>query len=87
MTVLAASQAAVVLATISIVSAAVLALLVLTQERGQIEPDSAAAFRRHLAALSDDSREMLRSQLRVARERQMAGPAGVPQRGEPGSGG
>ena len=76
MTVLAASQAAVAFATISIVSAAVLALLVLTQERKQIEPDSAADFRRHLAALSDDSREMLRSQLRVARERQMARPAG-----------
>ena len=76
MTVLAASQAAVAFATISIVSAAVLALLVLTQERKQIEPDSAAAFRRHLAALSDDSREMLRSQLRVARERQITRPAG-----------
>ncbi|MFM9086348.1 MAG: hypothetical protein ACKORC_07830 [Acidimicrobiia bacterium] len=86
MILLAASQAAVVFATISIVSAAVLALLVLTQERGQIEPDSAAAFRRHLAALGDDSREMLRSQLRVARERQLAGHAGAPRRGEPGAG-
>lgn len=84
MIVLAASQAAVVLATVSVVSAAVLALLVLTQERGQMEPDSAAAFRRHLAALSDDSREMLRSQLRVARERGMTGGSGAPGAGDGG---
>lgn len=84
MIVLAASQAAVVLATVSIVSAAVLALLVLTQERGQMEPDSAAAFRRHLAALSDDSREMLRSQLRVARERGLTGGSGASRAGDGG---
>jgi hypothetical protein len=78
---LAASQAAVVFATISIVSAAALAVLVLTWERNEIEPDSAAMFRRHLGALNDDSREVLRSHLREAARRRAAATAPVGEEG------
>ena len=35
--------------------------------------DGAAAFRRHIAALSDDSREHLREQIKIAREQRQGG--------------
>ena len=81
MILLAASNAAVGFATISIVSAAALAVLVLTQERNEIERDSAAMFRRHLGALNDDSREVLRRHLREVARRQAAGAASAGEEG------
>lgn len=67
---LAVSTVAVFLAAISIVSACALAFLVLTQERKTGSAEGMAAFHRHLDALSDDSREHVRTQLREAKERQ-----------------
>lgn len=49
-------------------SAAALAYLVATDSRRAKPVDGAAQFRRHLAALSDDSREHLREQIRIARD-------------------
>ena len=57
-----------VFASISIASAATLAYLVATDDRRHKPVDGAAQFRRHLNALSDDSREHLREQIRIARE-------------------
>jgi len=42
---------------------------VATDDRRAKPVDGAAQFRRHLAALSDDSREHLREQIRIARDR------------------
>lgn len=64
----ATSVASLVFATISISAAATLAYLVATDGRRARPVDGAAQFRRHLAALSDDSREHLREQIRIARE-------------------
>lgn len=68
--ILAASTLAVLFAAISIVSAASLALVVLTQEQKTSGNEGMTAFHRHLNALSDESREHLRSQLRDVKERQ-----------------
>lgn len=64
----ATSVASLVFATISISAAATLAYLVATDGRRARPIDGAAQFRRHIAALSDDSREHLREQIRIARE-------------------
>lgn len=64
----ATSIASLVFATISISAAATLAYLVATDGRRARPIDGAAQFRRHIAALSDDSREHLREQIRIARE-------------------
>lgn len=64
----ATSVASLVFAAISISAAATLAYLVATDGRRARPVDGAAQFRRHLAALSDDSREHLREQIRIARE-------------------
>ncbi|MFM1838308.1 MAG: hypothetical protein ACO3FT_03825 [Ilumatobacteraceae bacterium] len=60
-------------AAISIASAATLAYLVATDNRRHKPVDGAAQFRRHLDALSDDSREHLREQIRIAREQRQGG--------------
>jgi len=64
----ATSVASLVFAAISISAAATLAYLVVTDGRRTRPVDGAAQFRRHLDALSDDSREHLRKQIRVVRE-------------------
>ncbi len=64
----ATSVTSLVFASISIASAATLAYLVATDDRRHKPVDGAAQFRRHLNALSDDSREHLREQIRIARE-------------------
>jgi hypothetical protein len=69
----AASTVAVFFAAISIVSGVSLALVLLTQERKNNSTEGMAAFQRHLSALSDDSREHLRSQLRDVKQRQTRG--------------
>jgi hypothetical protein len=66
--IVATSVASLVFATISIAAAATLAYLVATDGRRARPIDGAAQFRRHIAALSDDSREHLREQIRIARE-------------------
>lgn len=68
---LAVSSVAVTFAAISIVGACTLAFLVLTQERKINSAHGMTAFHRHLDALSDDSREHVRSQLRDAKQRQV----------------
>lgn len=68
--ILATSTLAVFFAAISIVSGVSFALLILTQERSSTSNEGMAAFHRHLNALSDESREHLRSQLREAKKRQ-----------------
>mgnify|MGYP006893242427 CR=1 FL=1 len=68
---LAVSSVAVVFAAISIVGAGTLALLVSTQQRKINSAHGMTAFHRHLDALSDDSREHVRSQLRDAKQRQV----------------
>ncbi|PHX94357.1 MAG: hypothetical protein CK542_01030 [Acidimicrobium sp.] len=73
MIILAASTLAVFFAAVSIVAGVSLALLVLTQERTKTSNEGMAAFHRHLDALSDESREHLRSQLRDAKQRQTRG--------------
>jgi hypothetical protein len=65
----ATSVASLVFAAISVSAAAALAYLVVTDGRRTRPVDGAAQFRRHLDALSDDSREHLREQIRLARER------------------
>ncbi|MEK0414680.1 MAG: hypothetical protein RL352_77 [Actinomycetota bacterium] len=60
-------------AAISISAAAALAYLVATDSRRSRPVDGAAQFRRHLDALSDDSRGHLREQIRIAREQREAG--------------
>jgi hypothetical protein len=65
----ATSVASLVFAAISVSAAATLAYLVVTDGRRTRPVDGAAQFRRHLDALSDDSREHLREQIRLARER------------------
>ena len=70
MIIFAASTLAVFFAAVSIVSGVSLALLVLTQDRSSSSNEGMAAFHRHLDALSDESREHLRSQLREAKQRQ-----------------
>lgn len=64
----ATSLASLVFAAISISCAATLAYLVATDGSRSRPVDGAAQFRRHLDALSDDSREHLREQIRLARE-------------------
>lgn len=64
----ATSLASVMFAAISVACAATLAYLVATDSRKAKPVDGAAQFRRHLAALSDDSREHLREQIRIARD-------------------
>lgn len=64
----ATSVASLLFAAISIASAATLAYLVATDGQRAKPVDGAAQFRRHLAALSDDSREHLREQIRIARD-------------------
>ena len=64
----ATSVASLLFAAISVASAAALAYLVATDSRRAKPVDGAAQFRRHLAALSDDSREHLREQIRIARD-------------------
>lgn len=64
----ATSVASLIFATVSIVSAATLAYLVATDNRRAKPVDGAAQFRRHIAALSDDSRGHLREQIKIARE-------------------
>lgn len=64
----ATSVTSLVFATISITSAGALAYLVATDQRRSKPVDGAAQFRRHLDALSDDSRGHLREQIRIARE-------------------
>ena len=65
----ATSLASLFFAAISLGSAGLLAYFVATDDRRAKPVDGAAQFRRHLAALSDDSREHLRVQFRFARER------------------
>jgi len=65
----ATSIASLIFAAISLVSAGLLAYFVATDDRRVKPVDGAAQFRRHLAALSDDSREHLREQIRIARDR------------------
>jgi len=65
----ATSLASLIFAAISLVSAGLLAYFVATDDRRAKPVDGAAQFRRHLAALSDDSREHLREQIRIARDR------------------
>ena len=65
----ATSLARLIFAAISLVSAGLLAYFVATDDRRAKPVDGAAQFRRHLAALSDDSREHLREQIRIARDR------------------
>jgi membrane protein implicated in regulation of membrane protease activity len=65
----ATSLVSLVFAAISLVSAGLLAYFVATDDRRAKPVDGAAQFRRHLAALSDDSREHLREQIRIARDR------------------
>lgn len=69
----ATSVTSLVFAAISISAAGALAYLVATDSRRARPVDGAAQFRRHLDALSDDSREHLREQIRLARERQQGG--------------
>jgi hypothetical protein len=69
----ATSVASLVFAAISVASAATLAYLVATDGRRAKPVDGAAAFRRHIAALSDDSREHLREQIKIAREQRQGG--------------
>ena len=64
----ATSITSLVFAAISISAAATLAYLVATDTRRSRPVDGAAQFRRHLNALSDDSREHLREQIRITRE-------------------
>lgn len=66
--IVATSTASLVFAAISIAAASALAYLVATDNRRARPVDGAAQFRRHLNALSDDSREHLREQIRIARE-------------------
>ncbi len=73
MTFAATSVASLVFAAISISSAAALAYIVATDSRRSRPVDGAAQFRRHLDALSDDSRGHLREQIRIAREQRQAG--------------
>jgi hypothetical protein len=73
MMVAATSIASLVFAAVSISSAAALAYLVATDSRRSRPVDGAAQFRRHLDALSDDSRGHLREQIRIAREQRQAG--------------
>ena len=71
--IIATSTLAVFFAAISIVAGVSLALLVMTQERSNTSNEGMVAFHRHLDALSDQSREHLRSQLREAKQRQTKG--------------
>ena len=64
----ATSVASLLFAAISISAASTLAYLVSTDARRPRPVDSATRLRRHLDALSDDSREHLREQIRIARE-------------------
>ena len=73
MIIFAASTLAVFFAAVSIVAGVSLAFLVLTQERTSTSNEGMAAFHRHLDALSDESREHLRSQLRDVKQRQTRG--------------
>ena len=73
MIIFAVSTLAVFFAAVSIVSGMSLALLVMTQDRSRSSNEGMAAFHRHLNALSDESREHLRSQLREAKQRQTRG--------------
>ncbi|MGA0064534.1 MAG: hypothetical protein ACO3IV_03740 [Ilumatobacteraceae bacterium] len=59
-----ASTLSIVFATVSIVSAGILAYLAAVDGGRTRQVDGAAKFRQHLAALSDDSRGHLRQQLR-----------------------
>lgn len=68
----ATSIASLVFVAISIAAASALAYLVATDNRRSRPVDGAAQFRRHLNALSDDSREHLREQIRIAREQRQA---------------
>lgn len=68
MMIAATSIVSLIFAAISISAAATLAYLVATDGSRSRPVDGAAQFRRHLAALSDDSREHLREQIRIARE-------------------
>lgn len=68
----ATSVASLVFAAVSISAASALAYLVATDSRRSRPVDGAAQFRRHLDALSDDSREHLREQIRIAREQRQA---------------
>jgi hypothetical protein len=69
----ATSVASLFFAAISISAVAALAYLVATDSRRSRPVDGAAQFRRHLDALSDDSRGHLREQIRIAREQREAG--------------
>ena len=51
-------------ATISVVSAATLVVLILQESRHATRNNGMVAFRRHLDALSDDSRAHMRQQLK-----------------------
>ncbi len=73
MIIFAASTVAVFFAAVSIVAGASLMLIFLIQERKGTSGEGMAAFHRHLDALSDESREHLRSQLREAKQRQTGG--------------
>ncbi|NBO83801.1 MAG: hypothetical protein EBV14_00360 [Actinobacteria bacterium] len=72
MMIAATSVASLFFAAISISAAAALAYLVATDSRRSRPVDGAAQFRRHLDALSDDSRGHLREQIRIAREKREA---------------
>ena len=69
----ATSVTSLVFAAISISAAGALAYLVATDSQRTRPVDGAAQFRRHLDALSDDSRGNLREQIRLARERRQDG--------------
>jgi len=69
--VFATSTVAVFFAAVSIVAGVSYAFVVLTQERNSSANEGMAAFHRHLDALSDESREHLRSQLRETKQRQL----------------
>lgn len=64
------STAAVFFAAVSMVSAGCLVFVSFSQERKKNPPNAMANFHRHLSALSDESREQLRSDLRAAKDRQ-----------------
>ncbi len=60
---IAVSSFSLLFATISVVSAATLVVLMLQESRNATRNNGMVAFRRHLDALSDDSRAHVRQQL------------------------
>jgi len=66
----ATSTLAVFFSAVSIVAGISLAFVVLSQDKKTNSHSGMVAFHRHLDALSDESRDHLRSQLRDAKQRQ-----------------